>query len=135
MRPATAFSTKQLQGKRSRGYSENGRRFCLSCGIRRHIYQPGHVIPIDKRGRFAVCWCNKFPGTGSYSLLFGGCTRCGEAMPVIHYIWGYAYQPCLDYFSCCSCGYKGNLNSLDRPLCGQLDEIIHQYRTMRPEKG
>lgn len=128
MRPGSAFAIRQLQGKRGCGNWDNARRFCISCGIRKQIYQPGHVIPIDEISRFTICWCSKFPGVGTHSLLFGNCTHCGKTLPVIHYIWGYAYQPCLDYFSCLFCGYRGTLNSICPPLRGQLDEIIQQYR-------
>ncbi|KAH8695962.1 hypothetical protein BGW36DRAFT_297859 [Talaromyces proteolyticus] len=129
-RPTNAFTNKQHQGKRSRGYSDNKRRFCIRCGVHKHIYQPGHVIPIDNDSKFVICWCCKFPGSGSYCLVFGSCANCGQVMPVMHYIWDQIYQPCLHSFNCFGCGQEGSVSRLHRPLQGRLDDILHQYRAI-----
>lgn len=135
LRPIHAFADKQIKGKRSRGYSENSRRFCIRCGIQKHIYLPGHLVPIDKpnptntRGiRFSICWCCKFHGSGSYCLVFGSCERCEQVPPILHYIWSPTHQPCMQHFNCLCCGREGSPEQDTQPLSGQIDDIIRRYR-------
>ncbi|KAL3707819.1 hypothetical protein TMatcc_005801 [Talaromyces marneffei ATCC 18224] len=135
LRPIHAFADKQLRGKRSRGYSDNNRRFCIRCGIQKHIYLPGHLIPIDKPNAanthgfgFSICWCCKFHGRGSYCLVFGSCEDCEQVPPTLHYIWSPTRQPCMQHFNCLCCGREGSLEQDEQPLRGQIDDIIRQYR-------
>lgn len=135
LRSVQAFTDKQRRGKRSRGYSETSRRFCIRCGIQKHIYLPGQLIPIarpstaDTHGSgFSICWCCKWHGSGFHCLVFGSCERCEQVPPILHYIWTPTHQPCMQHFNCLRCGREGSLEQDEPPLSGQIDDIIRRYR-------
>ncbi|EED21830.1 conserved hypothetical protein [Talaromyces stipitatus ATCC 10500] len=135
LRPIHAFADRQLRGKRSRGHSESNRRFCLRCGIQKHIYLPGHVIPIVRPSpanahgiSISICSCCKFHGSESYCLAFARCESCEEVPPILHYVSNPGYQRCMHHFYCILCGRKGSIDQWEQPIWGQIDYIVREYR-------
>ncbi|KAL5364282.1 hypothetical protein BJX96DRAFT_157081 [Aspergillus floccosus] len=78
LRLRAAFADKQVKAKRAKGHAESDRRFCLDCGIKKRIYQPGQMIDINGITHFVCGLCRQMCGSGLYCTFCGSCQRCLE---------------------------------------------------------
>lgn len=78
-----AFADKQVKAKRGKGHAESDRRFCVDCGVRKGIYQPGQMIDINGITHFVCGLCRQLCGSGLYCTLCGACQRCLERRSTI----------------------------------------------------
>lgn len=49
------FADKQLKVKHGKEHAESDCRFCIDCGVKKRIYQPGQMIDIDRISLLAAC--------------------------------------------------------------------------------
>ncbi|KAE8371037.1 hypothetical protein BDV26DRAFT_276867 [Aspergillus bertholletiae] len=77
LRSKDEFADKQVSGKRGKQHVENNRRFCLTCGVWKGIYQTGQVIRIKKHDHFLCCLCWEICGYGLYCRV---CSRCEDCL-------------------------------------------------------
>jgi hypothetical protein len=66
-----AFADKQVKAKRGKGHAESDRRFCVDCGVKKRIYQPGQKVIVNGKTRYVCGLCRSL-----FSLGFS-CWRCG----------------------------------------------------------
>lgn len=67
-----------MKAKRAKGHAESDRRFCVDCGVRKGIYQPGQMIDINGTTHFICGLCRQMCGLGLYCTLCASCQRCLE---------------------------------------------------------
>ncbi|KAJ6050922.1 hypothetical protein N7460_001456, partial [Penicillium canescens] len=81
LRPRNAFADKQLRARRGKGHIESDRRFCLDCGCRNKMYQPGQFFKVDGREEVLCAICRERCRYGQYCTY---CCMCEGSTPAAY---------------------------------------------------
>lgn len=76
LRPQSAFTDKQLKDRRAKGRSQSDRRFCLDCGCRNKMHQPGQILTVDGRSEALCAECRERCRYGRYCRYCRMCEPC-----------------------------------------------------------
>lgn len=106
--PSGAFSDKQIKAKRGKGHAESDRRFCLKCGVKKRIYQPGEPVIVNRHTHYICALCWKLCGSGLFCLGCRACRRCIERKTIIWASLGVVIRPDKIENTCALCSWHYN---------------------------
>ncbi|KAL2837203.1 hypothetical protein BJX68DRAFT_249967 [Aspergillus pseudodeflectus] len=76
LRPAVAFADKQTKAKRRKGGPDSNRRFCVDCGVKLRLYQPGQTIEVRNYASYICGLCWRRCDSGRYCVMCAACQGC-----------------------------------------------------------
>jgi hypothetical protein len=114
LRPRNAFANKQLRARRGRGHIESDHRFCLDCGCRNRMYQPGQFLKVDGREEVLCAICRERCRYGRYCTYCRMCEPCVLKQPPLDIPLTLSPSE-LEEPRCSRCRHKGLVKDLGKP--------------------